>query len=83
MVGFPHDVHGEGLEPFTSVSVTYIVGGLLLFASGIYGYVILKDGVSESDEEVIKGLRNIVRTQIGGFAVPEIIMVNGILIDWW
>ena len=44
--------------------------------SGIYGYVILKDGVSESDEEVIKRLRNIVRSQIGGFAVPEILMVR-------
>ena len=52
----------------------------LLFGSGIYGYVILKDGVSESDEEVIKGLRNIVRSQIGGFAVPEILMVNSIIL---
>ena len=50
-----------------------------MFGSGIYGYVILKDGVSESDKEVIKGLRNIVRSQIGGFAVPEILMVNSII----
>ena len=49
-----------------------------MFGSGIYGYVILKDGVSESDEEVIKGLRNIVRSQIGGFAVPEILQVKGV-----
>ena len=50
-----------------------------MFGSGIYGYVILKDGVCESDKEVIKGLRNIVRMQIGGFAVPEILMVNSII----
>ena len=37
--------------------------------------MILKDGVTESDEEVIEGLRNIVRAQIGGFAVPEVILV--------
>ncbi|CAI7997283.1 Acetyl-coenzyme A synthetase 2-like, mitochondrial [Geodia barretti] len=46
-----------------------------IHGEGIYGYVILKDGVCESDEEVIKGLRNIVRMQIGGFAVPEILMI--------
>ena len=46
--------------------------------SGIYGYVILKDGVTESEEEVNDGLRNIVRTQIGGFAVPEVLLVSNI-----
>ena len=38
--------------------------------------MILKDGVRESDEEVIEGLRDIVRTHIGGFAVPEILLVT-------
>ena len=43
---------------------------------GIYGYVILKDGVTESDDEIIRGLRNIVRNQIGSFAVPELLLVT-------
>ena len=34
------------------------------------------DGVTESEEEVIEGLRNIVKTQIGSFAVPEILLVS-------
>ena len=59
--------------------VPVFIRGVVVFGSGIYGYVILKDGVCESDEEVIKGLRNIVRMQIGGFAVPEILMVNSII----
>ena len=29
----------------------------------------------QSDEEVIDGLRNIVRNQIGSFAVPELLLV--------
>ena len=44
--------------------------------SGIYGYVILKDGVMDSEEEVISRLRNMVRTQIGGFAVPDTLLVS-------
>lgn len=32
--------------------------------------------MTESEEEVIEGLRNIVKTQIGSFAVPEILLVS-------
>lgn len=49
---------------------------LHFLGSGIYAYAILKDGVTESEEEVIEGLRNIVKTQIGSFAVPEILLVS-------
>ena len=36
----------------------------------------LKDGVTDSEEVVVKALRNIVRTQIGGFAIPETFLVS-------
>ena len=51
--------------------------------SGIYAYVILKDGVTDSEEVVIKALRNIVRTQIGGFAIPETFLVSVHVICFW
>lgn len=34
------------------------------------------DGVTDSEEEVIAGLRQLVRDQIGGFAVPEGFLVS-------
>ena len=86
MVGFPHDVYGEGnLHVHVHVAV-YCVYTLLIdmyihaTGSGIYGFVILKDGVTEPEEKVNDGLRNIVRTQIGGFAVPEILLVRNVCI---
>ena len=43
---------------------------------GIYAYVILKDGVTDSEEEIKKDLIQLVKTQIGSFAVPQHILVR-------
>ena len=43
---------------------------------GIYAFVIEKDGVADSDEEVIQHLKQLIRKQIGGFAVPEAFLVR-------
>ena len=49
----------------------------LLPTAGIYAFVIEKDGVEEKEEEeVIKHLRQLIRQQIGGFAVPEHFLVS-------
>ena len=44
---------------------------------GIYAFVIEKDGVADSEEEVIQHLKQLIRKQIGGFAVPEAFLVRG------
>ena len=43
-----------------------------------YVFVIEKDGVADSDleEEVIQHLKQLIRKQIGGFAVPEAFLVR-------
>lgn len=54
VVGFPHEIKGEG----------------------IYAFIVLKDKVEESVEQIIKELKIMVRSQIAGYAVPEIILVS-------
>ena len=44
--------------------------------SGIYAFVILKDGVTDSDEEMAQSLKKLVRKKIGSFAVPQLVMVR-------
>lgn len=44
--------------------------------TGIYAFVIEKDGVTDSEEEVIQHLKQLIRKQIGGFAVPEAFLVR-------
>ena len=50
-----------------------------LKSSGIYAFVILKDGVSDSDEEMAKSLKQLVKKKIGSFAVPQLVMVCTVL----
>lgn len=50
VVGYPHDIKGQG----------------------IYAYVTLKKGYEETDE-LIQELKDFVRSEIGGIAVPDII----------
>lgn len=47
-----------------------------MHTSGIYAFVIEKDGVTDSEEEVIQHLKQLIRKQIGGFAVPEAFLVR-------
>lgn len=42
----------------------------------IYAFVILKDGVKDSEEDIIKDLQQLVKKHIGGFAVPQLMLVN-------
>lgn len=50
VVGYPHDIKGQG----------------------IYAYVTLKQGYAESDA-LVKELKDFVRSEIGGIAVPDLI----------
>ena len=52
-----------------------VLNACTLYIVGIYGYVILKDGVVEREEETVDRLKNMVRSHIGGFAVPETLLV--------
>ena len=44
--------------------------------AGVYAYVTLKEGVQESNENIIKELKALVKEQIGSFAVPEMVQVK-------
>jgi len=50
VIGFPHDIKGEGICCYTTLTVGY-----------------------EESEDLVKQLRNAVRTAIGPFATPDII----------
>ena len=43
---------------------------------GVYAFVILKNGVNEKEEEVIEGLKELVKKKIAAFAVPNAFLVN-------
>ena len=53
VVGYPHDIKGEG----------------------VYAYVTLKEGVTQSPDEIVAELRAMVKQSIGGFAVPELVQI--------
>lgn len=42
----------------------------------MYAFVILKNGVNEKEEEVIEGLKELVKKKIAAFAVPNAFLVN-------
>ena len=46
--------------------------------TAVYAFIILKDNVTESEEEMIKRMKAIVKSQIGSFAVPEKLLVSEI-----
>ena len=71
VVGRPHDVYGEGKG--SSTSKTHLSPTL---CTDIYAFIVLKDGVKDSEEGVSSDIRKLVRKHIGGFAVPETVLVN-------
>lgn len=44
--------------------------------AGIYAFVILRDGVADSEEMIRDRLRSLVREKIGSFAVPQQFLVR-------
>ena len=42
----------------------------------MYAYVTLKENVELAEDDIIVELKTLVKTQIGSFAVPEIIQVR-------
>ena len=71
VVGRPHDVYGEGKG--SRVSNTPLSAPLL--CPDIYAFVVLKDGVMDNEEGVVSDIQQLVRKHIGGFAVPQSILV--------
>ena len=48
----------------------------IVYYSGIYAYVILKDGVTDNEDDIKKDLVQLVKSQIGSFATPQFILVR-------
>jgi len=42
----------------------------------VYAFVVLKDGVTDPQDEIVKDLQQLVATQIGRFAVPQSLLVS-------
>ena len=49
---------------------------LPLMHLGIYAFVILKDGVTDKEENITTDLKQLVKKQIGSFAVPQEFLVS-------
>jgi acetyl-CoA synthetase len=47
-----------------------------IFGEGIFAYVILKDGVTDDEEIIKKDLIQLIKTQIGSFAIPQHILIT-------
>lgn len=47
-----------------------------LVSTGVFAYVILKNGVSVTEKEIIEGLKELVKKKIAAFAVPTAFLVN-------
>ena len=47
--------------------------------TGVYAYVTLKEGVTESQEHIIQELRTLVKQHIASYAVPEMVQVGALL----
>ncbi|PIK49636.1 putative acetyl-coenzyme A synthetase 2-like, mitochondrial [Apostichopus japonicus] len=54
VVGFPHDIKGEG----------------------VYAYVILKDGITDPEDQIIAELKAMTKKKIAGYAVPEVVLIT-------
>ena len=68
------------MDPLKFPAIHYAYYAVHMYAylpyTGIYAFVIEKDGVTDSEEEVVQHLKQLIRKQIGGFAVPEAFLVR-------
>lgn len=48
--------------------------------TGIYAFVVLKDGVTQTEDELVKDLRNNVKKRIASFAQPDFFLVCTFLV---
>ena len=49
---------------------------LLTLCADIYAFVVLKDGVTDGAEAIEDSLQQLIRKHIGGFAVPQRLLVS-------
>jgi len=64
------------MDEHPAVAETAVVGfPCALKGEGVYAYVTFKEGVQESQEQIIDDLKKMVRANIASYAVPELILV--------
>ncbi|XP_038075394.1 acetyl-coenzyme A synthetase 2-like, mitochondrial [Patiria miniata] len=67
----------DAMDEHPAVAETAVVGFPHdIKGEGIYAYIILKDGISESEEDIIKELKQMVRQKIAAYAVPDMIQIT-------
>ena len=73
-IGVVKSIHNAQITVYVFIGWSKI----LLFSItllGIYAYITLKEDITESEEDIIKQLRALVKKKIAGYAVPEIVQV--------
>ncbi len=67
----------DAMDEHPAVAETAVVGSPhQIKGEGIYAYVILREGVSQSDEDITKDLKILVRKKIAAYAVPDVIQIT-------
>lgn len=67
----------DALQSHTSVAEAAVVGyNHEIKGQGIYCFVVLKDGVKDSESNLISTLKVLVRQEIGPFASPDVIHIS-------
>ena len=75
VVGFPHDLKGEGVRRGGEGFPTALSSNPLSPSAGIYAFVVIKAGAKETPQ-VAKEIREVVRKVIGPLAAPDHVMVR-------
>ncbi|XP_070578293.1 acetyl-coenzyme A synthetase 2-like, mitochondrial [Ptychodera flava] len=66
----------DAMDEHPAVAETAVVGFPHdIKGEGVYAYITLKEGVTEPEDQIMKELKELVKTQIASYAVPEMIQV--------
>ena len=71
MVGYPHEIYGEGEVIFSKLCVL-----MISCIAGVFAFVILKNGVTDDDKAIFEDLEKLIRKMIAAFAVPSAFLVS-------
>jgi len=71
VVGFPHDIYGEGETNLTN----YLCMLIISCTTGVFAFLILKNGVTDDEKVIFEDLMKLVRKMIAAFAVPNVFLV--------
>ncbi|XP_071834957.1 acetyl-coenzyme A synthetase 2-like, mitochondrial isoform X3 [Apostichopus japonicus] len=67
----------DAMDEHEAVAETAVVGFPHdIKGEGVYAYVILKDGITEPEDQIIEELKAMTKKKIAGYAVPEVVLIT-------